>query len=82
MTVPPLFGWEHILIALAIIVLAAVAGLVLLAAGRGASARKEWQAWLDGRSAQRRDHAPVVADDAAFVEEGPRGDSHMRTRSP
>jgi hypothetical protein len=55
MTVPPLFGWEHILTALALILLLGVAGLVLLAAGRAASGRSEWQAWLDGRSAERRD---------------------------
>jgi hypothetical protein len=55
MTVPPLFGWEHILIALALIALAGLVGLVLLAAGKAASSRNDWQAWLDGRSAQHRE---------------------------
>jgi hypothetical protein len=53
MTVPPLFGWEHVLIAMVLVVLAAAVGLALLAAGKGRSARNEWQAWLDGRSAPR-----------------------------
>ena len=53
MTVPPLFGWEHILVALVVIALAAVVGLVLLSAGRAVSARNDWEAWLDGRSARR-----------------------------
>jgi hypothetical protein len=63
LTVPPLFGWEHILVALVVIALAAVVGLVLLAAGRALSARDDWQAWLDGRSAQRRTPAAVPEGD-------------------
>ena len=55
MTVPPLFGWEDIALALALVVVAAVAGLVFLAAGRARSTQSEWRAWLDGRSAPRRD---------------------------
>jgi hypothetical protein len=54
MTVPPLFGWEHILIALVVIVGAGLLGLALLAAGRAGSERDEWQAFLTARSAQRR----------------------------
>src|SRR4051794_10371323 len=59
MTVPPLFGWEHILVVLALIALAGLVGLVLLAAGRAASSRNDWQAWLDGRSTQRREETAV-----------------------
>ena len=55
MTVPPLFGWEQILIAVALVVVVAVVALVVLAAGLATSGRSEWQAWLDGRSARRRD---------------------------
>jgi hypothetical protein len=65
MTVPPLFGWEHILVALALIALAGLAGLVLLAAGRAAGSRNDWQAWLDGRSVRRGERAatgPVLAE--------------------
>jgi hypothetical protein len=62
MTVPPLFGWEHILVVLALIALAGLVGLVLLAAGRAANSRNDWQAWLDGRSAQRGERSAVVGD--------------------
>jgi hypothetical protein len=62
MTVPPLFGWEHILIALALIALAGVTALVLLAAGKAASSRNDWQAWLDGRSARASERSAVVVD--------------------
>jgi hypothetical protein len=55
MTVPPLFGWEHVLVAVAVAVVLAVAALVLLAAGTAARQRAEWQAWLDGRAAGRRE---------------------------
>jgi hypothetical protein len=54
MTVPPLFGWEHILTACALVAVVAVAALVVLASGRATSGRSEWQAWLDGRSVRRR----------------------------
>jgi hypothetical protein len=54
MTVPPLFGWEHILVALLGVVVVTLAALVLLAVGRGGSERSEWRAWLDERSARRR----------------------------
>lgn len=55
MTVPPLFGWEHVLVAVAIAVVLAVAALVLLATGTAERQRAEWRAWLDGRSAGHRD---------------------------
>ncbi|MGY1643846.1 hypothetical protein ACI782_22285 [Geodermatophilus sp. SYSU D00703] len=55
MTVPPLFGWEHVLVVVAVVVVLALAALVVLAAGTAASGRSEWQAWLDGRSGPRRD---------------------------
>jgi len=55
MTVPPLFGWEHIAIVVALVVIAGVVGLVLLGAGRAQSGRSDWEAWLDGRSAPRAD---------------------------
>jgi hypothetical protein len=71
MTVPPLFGWEHILVALALIALAGLAGLVLLAAGRAAGSRNDWQAWLDGRSAQRREGTAVGSSPG---ERGPQAD--------
>jgi hypothetical protein len=72
MTVPLLFGWEHVLIALVLIVLAAVVALVLLAAGRGGGSREDWQEWLDGRSAQRRGSASRGTDDEAMALPSPR----------
>ncbi|MCW2743074.1 MAG: hypothetical protein JWR45_3496 [Blastococcus sp.] len=58
MTVPPLFGWEGILIVLAIVVVVAVGYLVILAAGVAEDGRPEWQAWLDARSGRHEDHGP------------------------
>jgi hypothetical protein len=55
MTVPPLFGWEHVLVAVVVVVVLAVAALAVLAAGTAVSGRSEWQAWLDERSAARRE---------------------------
>src|SRR4051794_1389418 len=60
MTVPLLFGWEHILTAVTVGVVVAVAALVVLAARKGASERSEWQAWLDARS---RGHQDPVTDE-------------------
>jgi uncharacterized membrane protein YkvI len=50
MTVPPLFGWEFIVVVLLVLVVLAVAFVVLAAAGRNVSERAELQAWLDARS--------------------------------
>jgi hypothetical protein len=68
MTVPPLFGWEHILIALVLVVGAALVGFVLLAVGRAGSGRDEWQAFLDGRSARRRDQSAETSTSTAATE--------------
>ena len=68
MTVPPLFGWEHILIALVVIVGAALVALALLAAGRAGSERDEWQAFLAARSAPRRDQSADTSTSTAATE--------------
>jgi|SRR4051812_23979606 hypothetical protein len=73
LTVPPLFGWEHILLALVLVAAAGVAGLLLLASGRAAGSRNEWQAWLDGRSAQPRERSAGV---------GPRARPDVRPGDP
>ncbi len=57
MTVPLLFGWEHILAVLLVLVAVAVVFLVIGATGAGGNERSEWQAWLDARSVRRRDPA-------------------------
>jgi len=68
MTVPPLFGWEHILIALVVIVGAGLVARALLAAGRAGSERDEWQAFLAARSAPRRDQSADTSTSTAATE--------------
>ena len=50
MTVAPLFGWEHIVVVLALAALVAAAWLVIAAARGPVNERSEWHAWLDARS--------------------------------
>ena len=57
MTVPPLFGWEVILVALVVVVAVAVAFVAFGAMRAGRSERSEWQAWLDTRSLSYRQPA-------------------------
>jgi hypothetical protein len=58
MTVPPLYGWEAILVGLLLLIAVAVAFLVVAAARAGTSGRPEWQELLDARS--RRHHDPAA----------------------
>ena len=73
MTVSFLFGWQHILVGLVLLVVLAVVFFLVLAAGRGS--REEWQATLEARSTRFRDvptggsSQPV---DAAATETGSR----------
>lgn len=48
MTVSFLFGWQHILAGLLVLIALAVVFVVVLAAGRGG--RSDWQAGLEARS--------------------------------
>ena len=57
MTVPPLFGWEFILVGLLVLVAVALAFVALDALRPGRSDRSEWQAWLETRSAGHRQPA-------------------------
>ncbi len=50
LTVPVLFGWQHIVTALLLLIAVAVICAVLGAAGSNARGRAEWQAFLDARS--------------------------------
>jgi NO-binding membrane sensor protein with MHYT domain len=61
MTVPPLFGWEVILVALVVVVAVAVAFVAFGAMRAGRSDRSEWQAWLENRSSAHG--GPAVDDD-------------------
>ena len=65
MTVPPLFGWETILVGLLVLIAVAVAFLVVAAARAGTSGRSEWQAWLDARSRGPLDPAADADDRTA-----------------
>jgi hypothetical protein len=74
MTVPPLFGWENILIVVAIAVAVALVFLVVGATGGAANGRSEWQAWLDARSSRHQDAATDADDrsaEPAVPEPGP-----------
>jgi threonine/homoserine/homoserine lactone efflux protein len=58
LSVPPLDGWQGIVVALVVVVVVAVVFLVLLAVGAmraGRTGSPEWQAWLDARSRSRDD---------------------------
>jgi hypothetical protein len=57
MTVPPLFGWEGIILVLALLTAVAVAFLLIGAAGSSARGRSEWEAWLEARSRPRESPA-------------------------
>ncbi len=60
MTVPPLFGWEDILAALGMVIVAAVAFLLIAAVCAAFTGRSEWQAFLAGRS-RRSGEAPSAS---------------------
>jgi hypothetical protein len=50
MTVPPLFGWENILVLLLVLIVLVVAFFVVTATGPARSEREDWQRLLDARS--------------------------------
>jgi hypothetical protein len=52
MTVPPLFGWEQIVLVLALVAIVGVAFLLHSVARGSANGRSDWQSWLDARSAR------------------------------
>jgi hypothetical protein len=55
MTVPPLFGWENILLLLLVLLVLVVAFFVLTATGPANSEREDWQQFLDARSRRSAD---------------------------
>ena len=55
MTVPFLFGWEHVVTALLLVIALAVVFFVMAAAGNNESERAEFEALLDARSNRRSD---------------------------
>jgi hypothetical protein len=63
MTVSFLFGWQHILTGLLLLIALAVLFAVVLAAGRGG--RSDWQAGLAARSRRHEDPAADQDDEDA-----------------
>lgn len=63
MTVPLLFGWEHVVTALLLLVAVAVAFFLMSAAGSNSSGRAEWQAFLDARSHESGGPATDLRDE-------------------
>ena len=62
MTVSFLFGWQHILTGLGLLIAVAVLFLLVLGAGVGRSGQGDWRADLDARSRGYR-HRAIDADD-------------------
>ncbi len=56
-TVPLLFGWQHVMVVLVVLVVVAVGCLVLMAAGPARHDRSELEALLRARSTRRPDPA-------------------------
>jgi hypothetical protein len=63
MTVPPLFGWEHIVAVLALMALVGAAFLLHSTVRGSVHGRSDWQSWLDARSSR-----PVLSARAEQVE--------------
>src|SRR5947209_14151868 len=53
MTVPPLFGWQHIVVVLAVMAVVGTAFLLHSVTRGSAHARSDWQSWLDARSGRQ-----------------------------
>lgn len=64
MTVPPLFGWEHIVVVLALMAVVGAAFLLHSVTRGSAHARSDWQSWLDARSGRQGYPAGYPADTA------------------
>jgi len=64
MTVPPLFGWEHIVVVLALMAVVGAAFLLHSVTRGSVHARSDWQSWLDARSGRQGYPAGYPADTA------------------
>jgi hypothetical protein len=65
MTVPPLFGWENIVLVLALMAVVGLAFLVHSVARGSVHERADWQSWLEARSSRPSIPAGVVREPAA-----------------
>lgn len=52
MTVPPLFGWENIVLVLALMAVVGLAFLLHSVARGSVHERADWQSWLEARSSR------------------------------
>jgi hypothetical protein len=77
MTVSFLFGWQHILVGLLLLIAVAVVFVLVLAAGRGE--RSEWQAALTARSRRNGD---TEQDIGQAAEQGIAEDADRDAASP
>jgi len=59
MTVPPLFGWENIVLVLVLMAVVGAAFLLHSVARGSVHERADWQSWLEARSSR-----PSVPDEA------------------
>jgi hypothetical protein len=64
MTVPPLFGWEHIVLVLALMAVVGVAFLLHSVARGSVHERADWQSWLEARSSRLTAPADAFQDRA------------------
>jgi hypothetical protein len=62
MTVPPLFGWEHIVLVLALMAFVGAAFLLHSVARGSVHERADWQSWLEARSSRPTARASVGQD--------------------
>jgi cytoskeletal protein RodZ len=72
LTVPPLFGWEALLVLLAVLVAVGVLVAVVGTARAGATGRSEWQAYLAARSSGRAESGDDTS--SGRPERGERGE--------
>jgi hypothetical protein len=81
MTVSFLFGWQHILTGLVLLIVVAVLFLLVLGSGVGRSGRAEWRAELDARARGHRNPAvEPYADGADPVRAGGTDDPEQPPR--
>jgi hypothetical protein len=72
MTVPPLFGWENILVLLLLLIVLVVAFFVITATGPAKSEREDWQQFLDARSRRSPDADEPAREPAGGADVGGR----------
>jgi hypothetical protein len=72
MTVPPLFGWENILVVLLLLIVLVVAFFVITAAGPASNEQEDWQQFLDARSRRSPDPGEPAGEPVGGADVGGR----------